>query len=110
MDPYELIEGRLIVRTELDAGSEPGFREACDSLFRQGQRQMTIDLSGVRRIVSTNIGVISALWVDVLSEERDLRLIVSPQVRKVLEFAGFHHVFTLIDSPEPASTSKSRVP
>ena len=99
MERFEFADNCLIVHSELESGREKEFREACDELFKRDAKQLTIDLSKVRRIVSSNIGVISALWVDVLSEERDLRLIVSAPVRKVLEFAGFHHVFTLVDGP-----------
>ena len=99
MDSFELADNCLIVHSNLEAGRMEMFRDACDELLKTDGKLLTIDLSRVRIIVSSNIGVISALWVDVLSEERELRLIVSAPVRKVLEFAGFHHVFTLVDGP-----------
>ena len=99
MERFKVADNTLVVHTELESGVELDFREHCDQLLRSDGRHLTVDLSNVKTIVSSNIGVISALWVDVLSEERDLRVIVAAPVRKVLEFAGFHHVFTLIDGP-----------
>ena len=99
MADFDLSEGVLFVRTMLDTVNEGEFRSYCDRLLEHPSRKLMIDLSGVKMIASTSIGTISALWVDVLSQERELELVVSAPVRKVLEYAGFHHVFTLIDAP-----------
>lgn len=106
MQDFEISADTLTVHTELVSGVEEDFRIACDELLEIGGRDLTIDMSHSRHIVSTCIGVISALWVDALSEERDLRLVVSPEVRRVLEYAGFDHVFTLEDGPRASTQTQ----
>ena len=45
------------------------------------------------------MGVLSAIWVDMVTQDRTLEVIVSEEVRRVFTLAGFHQVFRLLDPP-----------
>lgn len=101
MATYELDHSVLRVRGDLSPEDHRRFQEWCDRFVASDAAKVTIDLTDVPRITSSCIGVISAVWVDLVAQDRSMELVISPQVRRVFTMAGFHHVFDLRGGDAP---------
>ena len=95
MAEFALDETVLHVTGQLLPEEDRKLYEWCTRLMETNEPKVTVDLSGVSSITSSCVGVLSATWVDILTQDRKIDLIVSPQVRRVLTLAGFHRVFEL---------------
>ncbi len=97
MAEYNLDGSVLYVRGELIREEDRNLHEWCARLMETNEPQVSVDLSAVTLITSTCIGVLSAAWVDILTQDRKIIMIVSPAVRRVLTLTGFHRVLELRD-------------
>ena len=97
MADYKLDGAILKVEGHLDFQDDHLLYDNCKKMMEADGSVLTVDLSKVPYINSSCIGVLSATWVDVLTQERKMELIVSGQVRRALTLSGFHRVFNLKD-------------
>jgi anti-anti-sigma factor len=97
---FELEGGRLIVRTNLDAGREEELRKHCDRLLAWSGAELVIDLSAVGYIHSLSVGTLSYTWVEALNRDKEVRFVVSQYVSDVFARTGLSRVFTC----DPAGT------
>jgi anti-anti-sigma factor len=98
MPQYKLEGSVLTVTGPLDAESDQEFQERCRRLMDCEGDVLTLDMREVHSITSSCIGVLSVIWVDTLTQDRQLEVIVSDKVRRALTIAGFHRVFALKDA------------
>ena len=89
--------GCLKVEGQLDYEDSRLLHDNCKKLMEVDDLVLTVDLSKVSYINSSCIGILSAMWIEILAEECKMELIVSDEVRRVLTMAGFHRVFNLKD-------------
>ena len=97
MADFELDGFTLHVRGVLEAQEDRDLQEWCSRLMQTDEPAITVDLSAVTAITSACIGVLSATWVDVITQDRVLDIVVSPTVRRIFALAGFDKVLRLRD-------------
>ena len=88
MATFEISENLLTVSGDLDSDAEPGLREALRQLFEGGAGLVTVDLSSVNAITSVCVGALVVLWIDLCSDKRQVKVVASPPVKKVLDMTG----------------------
>ena len=88
------------VEGELDLFSAPQLREAISECLRRGANQVLVDLSDVRFVDSTALGVLIGGLKRVRDRGGDMALL-GPQrtVRRVLGITGLDKIFAIYDSP-----------
>ena len=94
----------LTVCGSLQAGREDELRRHCDQLLAKPDRELTIDLSRVDYIHSLSVGVLSYVWVEALSHDREVKFIVSKYVADVFARTGLSRVFACTSPNGSAST------
>lgn len=95
---FELRDGRLTVYQELESDYNVSFDRACNELVASDPEDLVIDLSRVRQITSSCIGMMAAAYIKAGSQEKKLSIIAQGQVLKVLKMAGFANLMRLSDS------------
>jgi len=65
------------------------FDAGCQALVQSNGSRAVMDLSRVEQMDSTTIGIVAATFFQCKSRGRELRLRVSPGVRRLLTIAGF---------------------
>ncbi len=93
MAEFELDGHELRVRGVLDEDGVGPLRTHCAGLVRLEAPAVKIDLSGVESINSASIGAIMAMYVDLRTADRRMELVLSPQVKKVLDLVGLTTLF-----------------
>lgn len=94
----ELKDGVLTVYCELDYDYDVSFDRACNELVASNTDKLTIDLSRIRHITSTCIGMMAAAYIRAESTGKKLSIIAQGQVLKVLLMAGFANLMKVTDS------------
>ena len=97
MATYDLNGSVLCVEGNLSGDEDHRLSDWCRKLMESGGDTVTLDLSAVKMVTSSCVGVLSAVWVDMVTQDRMLEVIVSAEVRRVFTLAGFHQVFKLLD-------------
>ncbi len=95
MARFEVEGGTLRIEGDLKAPAAKELRRLCAGLFDGSEGTMHLDLMQVKAIDSSCISVLASLWVRATGEGRRLELVVSPGVRRILEYSGFDKVFSL---------------
>ena len=67
----------------------------CQKMMKADDLVLTVDLSKVSYINSSCIIVLAATWMNIVTQKREMEIIVSDEVRRVLTICGFHRVFNL---------------
>ena len=67
-------ETRLTIDGTLDAVTAPELRPTLDALVAEGRKQITIDLSALRLIDSSGVGVLVSLFKRIRAGGGDVRL------------------------------------
>lgn len=68
-------ETKLTIDGTLDAVTAPELRPTLDALVSEGRKQITIDLSALRLIDSSGVGVLVSLFKRVRAAGGDVRLV-----------------------------------
>ncbi len=95
---YELTDGVLKVFKEMDFDYDVGFDKACAMLVSSEQKQLVIDLSRIRHITSTYIGLMAAAFFQAQAQEKTIAIIAQGPVLAALRLAGFANFMSLTDS------------
>lgn len=85
---YRVEKGTLFVEQDLSLRFDPGFETACQELLRSPQEDLTIDLSRIRYINSTYLGIIGATFFDAQAAGKRLRILVREEVALIFRTAG----------------------
>ena len=99
----------LSVRGEVDVYTAPKFRERLIELVAEGKHHIVVDLEGVDFLDSTGLGVLVGGLKRLRSHNGDLVLVCTQsRILKVFEITGLTKVFSIHDSVEAATASKSQ--
>lgn len=89
MEPYLVEKGVLRVRTTMLTQDDLRFDEACRKLLDSSANRLVVDLSAVRVITSTFIGVLAVTYVDAKKARKDFVIRAPAKVIEVFRLAGF---------------------
>lgn len=99
MNPdYVLKDGVLKIYKEMDFDYDVGFDRACSELVSSPQAKLVIDLSRIRRITSTYIGLMAAAFFQAQANDKSISIIAQGAVLHALRLAGFSNFMKLTDS------------
>jgi len=94
-DKAFVLDGKtLTVCGSLQAGREDELRRHCDQLLARPEPELVIDLSRVDYIHSLSVGVLSYVWVEALSHDREVSFVVSKYVSDIFARTGLSRVFS----------------
>jgi anti-sigma B factor antagonist len=97
----------LKVRGELDALSAPELRPLLDDLVQQRRRDVTVDLSDLRRIDSSGVGALVSLYKRVRAQGGEVRFAgVTAQPRIIFKLLRLDLVFALGEEAAPEDVSE----
>lgn len=94
---YDIKNGVLKVHKQLDDDYDVSFDRACSDLASSGEKDIAIDLSEVRFITSTYIGLMAAAFFQAKAHGKNMTVIAKGQVLNVLRMSGFEAFMPLID-------------
>ncbi len=94
---YEIKGGVLKVLKQLDNDYDVSFDRACADLVSSKEKEISIDLSRVRFITSTYIGLMAAAFFQAKSHGKNMTVIAQGQVLHVLRMSGFEAFMPLVD-------------
>ena len=97
MVDYEIAGGVLKVLKQLDNDYDISFDRACSDLVASPEREIAIDLTHVRSITSTYIGLMAAAFFMAKSQSKNMSIIAQGQVLHVLRISGFEAFMPIID-------------
>jgi anti-sigma B factor antagonist len=84
----------------------PGLVELLNDHINKGITQCTIDISGVRYMNSSGIGVLITILTKLRNKDGEVVLInPSQQVKKLLVITKLNNIFTIYDTKEEAIAS-----
>jgi anti-sigma B factor antagonist len=87
-------ESMLRIEGTLDAVTAPEVRPALDALVAENRRKITIDLSSLRLIDSSGVGVLVSLFKRVRANGGDVRVVgVKDQPRAIFRLLRLDRVF-----------------
>lgn len=95
---YEITDGILKVLKQLDDDYDVSFDRACSELVSGVWRDVVIDLSKVRFVTSTYIGLMAAAYFQAKTHGKNMSIIAQGQVLNVLRMSGFEAFMPLIDN------------
>lgn len=95
---YELKDGVLKVLKEMDFDYDVSFDRACSELVSSVETKLVIDLSKIRHITSTYIGLMAAAFFQAQANGKSISIIAQGQVFNSLRMAGFANFMKLTDS------------
>ena len=98
---FELVGAELRVRGTLGERQHSEFAKQCQKLLRASADVVKVDLSKAERVNTRCIGTLAALLIDLRGAGKDLRVIASPSLRRLLDLCGLGAVFP----PEPGEES-----
>jgi anti-sigma B factor antagonist len=92
----------LHVKGELDVGSAPKLKAELAGLIAEGSRVLVVDLSEVGFVDSSGLGVLIGAHNELRELGGEIRVVVHPQVKRMLERTGLDEVLTIVGpSNEP---------
>jgi anti-sigma B factor antagonist len=92
---------------EIDLSTGPAFADHLATLIRGGTRRLLVDLSGVKFMDSSGLGVLLKVKRDLTGEGSSLRLAISADLRHIFELTGLDRHFDFVDSPVQAEPTPS---
>ncbi len=95
---YEVKNGVLIVNKQLDDDYDVSFDRVCTELVCSSLHELVIDLSRVRFITSTYIGLLAASFFQAKHNGKNMTIKAQGQVLNVLRISGFEGFMPIIDS------------
>ena len=95
---YVLKDGVLTVYKEMDFDYDVGFDRSCNELINMPFDKLIIDLSRIRRITSTYIGLMAAAFFQARQRGKTIAIIAHGSVLHALHLAGFENFIKLTDS------------
>ncbi len=95
---FEVNEGILKINKQLDDDYDVSFDRACSELVASKCNALIIDLTNVKSITSTYIGLLAATFFAARSHHKSLTIIARGQVRRVLIIAGFENFMPIVES------------
>ena len=95
---YELKDGVLKVHKEMDFDYDVSFDRACSELVSSPESKLVIDLSRIRHVTSTYIGLMAAAFFQAQAHDKSISIIAQGQVLSALKLAGFANFMKLTDS------------
>jgi anti-anti-sigma regulatory factor len=95
---YELKGGVLKVFKELDYDYDVSFDRACSDLVASREADLVIDLSRIRRITSTYVGLMAATFFLAKAHSKNISIIAQGPVLSTIRMAGFGSFVPLIDA------------
>ena len=95
---YELKDGVLKVHKEMDFDYDVSFDRACSELVSCPESRLVIDLSRIRHITSTYIGLMAAAFFQAQAHGKSISIVAEGQVLSSLRLAGFANFMKLTDS------------
>lgn len=95
---YELKDGVLKVHKEMDFDYDVSFDRACSELVSSPENKLVIDLSRIRHITSTYVGLMAAAFFQAQAHDKSISIIAQGQVLSALRLAGFANFMKLTDS------------
>ena len=102
MEPYVVQGSTLIVRQPHLTREDNRFDKACLDLLSKPAPLYTIDLSEVRIITSTFIGIIAVTYLDALKKGSKMLVKAPRRVLDIFKMAGFEGKIELKEVPPPA--------
>ena len=93
MAKFALDDGCLKVSGQLDNDASEQLRSWCAELCMRQLESVEVDLSKVDMIVSDCVAALVTLWIDMCAAGRQMKVVVSPEVKRVLDIAGLTEVF-----------------
>ncbi len=90
----------LHARGELDVASAPKLKTEIAELMAAGSRALVVDLSEVGFVDSSGLGVLIGAHNELQQLGGDIRVVVQPQVRRILELTRLDDVFTIVAAPD----------
>lgn len=94
---YEIENGILRINKQLDDDYDVSFDRACADLVSSGEKEITFDLSQVKFITSTYIGLMATAFFQAKAHKKNMTIIAQGQVLNVLRMSGFEAFMPLID-------------
>jgi anti-sigma B factor antagonist len=89
----------LLASGEVDIASVPALKTLLDDLLEAGRAEVVVDLSRVRFIDSTGLGVLARCNDRLSAEGGELRIVSSsPRLARVLKLIGLDSILTLHNS------------
>lgn len=95
---YEIAGGVLKVFKQLDNDYDVSFDRACSDLVSSQESEIAIDLTRVRCITSTYIGLMAAAFFMAKAQGKNMSIIAQGQVLHVLRISGFEAFMPIIDN------------
>lgn len=95
---YEVTNGTLkVYAEELHQDYDISFDRACRDLIDSQRSELVIDLSLVKQLTSTYIGIMAATYFQIKNAGKALSIIATGRVLRILQYAGFENFITLVD-------------
>jgi anti-sigma B factor antagonist len=87
----------VYAKGELDVASAPQLKAELAGLIAAGSRVLVVDLSEVGFVDSSGLGVLIGAHNEVSRVGGEIRVVVQPQVKRILELTSLDEVFTIVD-------------
>jgi len=88
MEKFEVTNGILFVKTDLDMSSdirlEERFQSACQKLLQCDTKELYIDLTKVKYISSLGLGIIMGTFTEAQDKGKELIVKVAPKLHELL--------------------------
>lgn len=97
---YEIKSGVLRIGRQLDGDYDVNFDRACADLVSSVEKEIAIDLSQVKFITSTYIGLMAAAFFQARANRKSMIVIAQGQVLNILRMSGFAEFMPLIDTAQ----------
>ena len=89
MTQYEVKDGCVIVSEGGLQEFDAKFDVACQELLESDKKELCFDLSLIKYINSTCVGMIAATFFAAKDQDKDVRIIGNPSIIRILRTAGF---------------------
>ncbi|MBN1808532.1 MAG: STAS domain-containing protein [Planctomycetes bacterium] len=99
VEPYVVQGSNLIVREQNLTREDVRFDKACRQLLEGPGEAFTMDLSGVKVITSTFIGIIAVTYLDALQNGKKITVKAPTRVLDVFRLAGFEGKIEMVEVP-----------
>ena len=87
--------GRIVVKRDLGFGQSLKLEAILKSLFASADKEVTIDLSGVRHLCSSNLASLAAVCNVITRRGRTVKIVATPAVARVLQLGGVERLATI---------------
>jgi anti-sigma B factor antagonist len=99
----------LVANGEIDLWTRSVFADHLATLIHDGTRRLLIDLSRVKFMDATALGMLLKVRRDLDGDGASLRLAVSANLRHIFEITGLDRRFDLVDGSGQADRRDDRV-